>query len=79
MPAFCVNVRSVQLDKNIPRSLYKKSIQSRRPPVVKCRPLLPATALDPAVNRPHNLRMKGGDKRCIWQHRDWPHWVFDSK
>ena len=35
--------------------------------------------LDPAVNRPHNLRMKSGDNPYIWQHRDWPHWVFDSK
>lgn len=31
----------------------------------------------PAVNRPHNLRMKRGENRYIWQARDWPAWRHD--
>jgi len=31
------------------------------------------------VNAGHNHRMKSGDKRYVWQRRDWPHWGFDPK
>lgn len=27
----------------------------------------------------HNHRMKSEDKHYIWQHPDWPHWVYDLK
>jgi len=33
--------------------------------------------IDPAVNNPHNLRMKRGDKTYIWQLADWPHWTYN--
>jgi len=34
---------------------------------------------DPAVNIPHNHRMKSGDKRYLWQRDDWPHWTYDHR
>ena len=27
----------------------------------------------------HNLRMKCGDKRYIWQQDDWPQWAYDHE
>ena len=36
-------------------------------------------SLDLAENKPHNLRMKRGNKTYIWQQSDWPHWRYDSQ
>lgn len=35
--------------------------------------------VDDAVNAPHNLRMKSGDKTYLWQLSDWPYWAYDHQ
>ena len=35
--------------------------------------------LDRAVNVAHNHRMKSEENRYIWQHNDWPNWIYDHK
>lgn len=35
--------------------------------------------IDYAANKVFNSRMKSGDNLYVWQHKDWPHWKYDTE